>query len=321
MKFYYPIVILILISENTLTQSFENPLKYFPHKTGDMWEYFFNDLEYPDTVQTFNIKDSVDAGGNIYVTQCARRINPIQEPLLFQDTTTYKIDTSFNVFGSGTVTENDLLYKLNAEQGDQWVIYDYSQVGGSGYEIVRVESVWQDELFIGSGIYTTFKAFVYYYVSDSTDISGLGRYGDVLAYNFGLWSKGGGDAIGDIVLRGCVINDTIYGDTTNLITSIKDWSESLPLQFELYPNYPNPFNPITTISFDLKISNNISLIIYNAMGREIKKMIDDKWTNYGNYKIIWDGKSNFGQTVSSGVYYYSLISNGKRITHAMILLK
>ncbi len=61
----------------------DNPLKYFPYKIGDMWEYYFDDLEYPDTVQVFNINDSVDAEGNIYITQFARNINPIEYPLLF----------------------------------------------------------------------------------------------------------------------------------------------------------------------------------------------------------------------------------------------
>ena len=163
----------------------ENPLDYFPTKTGNMWEYYFSDLEYPDTEQVFNINKLIDSVGNIYVTQFARRINPIQYSILFQDTAVYKIDTSYNVFGPGFKSKNDLLYKLNAAKGDQWVIYDYSKIGGNGYEIAQVRDVWRDELFFGSGILTTFKAFSYFYSSDSTDTLGLDRYGDVLAYGFG----------------------------------------------------------------------------------------------------------------------------------------
>lgn len=149
----------------------------------------------------------------------------------------------------------------------------------------------------------------------------MGRGGDVLAYGYGLWSRGGGDAIGDIYLKGCVLNDTLYGDTTNIVTSIEDFSENSPAQFELYPNYPNPFNPSTTISFNLHNSGNISLVIYDAMGREINRLIDNEWTNYGNHKIDWDGRSSSGQIVSSGVYYYSLVSKGERIIRPMILMK
>jgi len=316
-------ILFLILTSLTFSQT-EDPLKYFPYKTGDMWEYYFDDLEYPDTVQMFNIKDSIDFEGNIFVTQFARRINPIQEPLLFSDTTTYKIDTSFNVFappsygGGPFIMEDFILYKLDAKQVDQWVIYDYSKVGGNGYELARVREVWEDELF---GKQTTFKYITYYYSEDSTDTLGLDRYGVILSYGFGLWWKGGGDAIGDVYLKGCVINDTLYGDTTNIITSVKDLSENIPTQFELYQNSPNPFNPSTTISFNLQASDNISLIVYDIMGREIKRLIDYKWINYGNHNIIWDGKSNSGQTASSGVYYYSLISKGQRITRSMILLK
>lgn len=315
------IVLFLVLTSLTFAQS-KDPLKYFPYKTGNMWEYYFDDLEYPDTVQVFNIKDSVDAEGNIYVTQIARRINPIEYPLLFPDTATYKIDTAYNVFGpyiqGGPNADSLLIFKLNAKKDDQWVVYDYSHGGGGSYEIARLREIREDELF---GRQTTFKFITYYWSEDSTDTLGLDRYGDNLAYGFGLRARGGGDLIGDIILKGCVINDTLYGDTTNIITSVKDISENLPVQFELYPNYPNPFNPLTTISFNLQSSGNISLIVYDAMGREIKRLIDDKRTNYGYHKIIWNGRSNSGQTVSSGVYYYSLISKGKRITRSMILLK
>lgn len=301
----------------------DDPLKYFPYKTGDMWEYYLYDLQYPDTSQTFNIMDSTDTQGNIYVKQISRRINPIQPPFLFPDTATYIIDTSFNVFApSGWPIENYYIkYKLNANQGEQWVIFDYSQVGGSGYEMVRLREVWEDELFAGSGIYTTFKAFSYFYASDSTDTLGLDRYGDVLSKGFGLWSRGGGDTFGDWYLKGCVINDTLYGDTTNVVTSVKDLSENSPNDFELYPNYPNPFNPRTTISFKLTNSKNISLIVYNIMGKEVKRLIDNEFYYPGFYKSTWDGINNSGQLASSGVYYYRIIGDGINLTRSMILMK
>jgi hypothetical protein len=322
MKLYYFFISIILISKITLAQLFDDPLKYFPYKTGDMWEYYWDDSQYPDTLQNFNIKDSVDAEGNIYVTQSARFINPIKPPALLSDTAIYKIDTSFNVFCLTCPIENQYLYKLNAQQGDQWVAHIYQDSSNVyGYEMVRVERVWEDELFFGSGIYSTFKAFVYYYAPDSTDTLGLTRYGTVLTKNFGLWSKGGGDAVGDIFLKGCVINDTLYGDTTNVITSVKDLSENLPVDFELYPNFPNPFNPKTTISFKIKSSQIISLIVYDMMGKEVKRLIDNEYYYSGIYKKDWNSKNNSNQLVSSGVYYYRLISGSVNSTRSMILMK
>jgi len=308
----------IILSSTMLAQT-EDPLEYFPYKTGNMWEYFWYDLEYPDTLQNFNISDSVDAEGNIYVTQSARFINPIKPPGLLGDSAVYKIDKSYNVFCLTRPPQEQFLYKLNAQQGDQWVSWIYQDSNEIyGYEMVRVAEVWEDELF---GIKTTFKSYVYYYAPDSTDTLGLTRIGSILAKGFGLWWKGGGDAIGDIYLRGCVINDTLYGDTTDVITSLRISSEDIRIGFELNQNYPNPFNPSTTISFKLPSSNNVSLIVYDEMGKEIRRLIGNEWTSGGNHKIFWDGKSDSNQIVASGVYYYSLVSDGTRITRSMILLK
>lgn len=298
----------------------DDPLKYFPYKTGDMWEYFA--LEFPDTLQNFNIKDSVDAEGNIYVTQFARRINPIEPPYIFQDTATYMIDTLFNVHGSyytGSGFVNAILFKLNANRGEQWVLHEYPE--GYGYEIARLQEVWEDEAIPGSGIYATLKHFAYFYAPDSTDTLGLDRQRITLAYGYGIRANGGGDFFETWILKGCVINDTLYGDTTNVITSVRDLSENIIPDFELYPNFPNPFNPYTTISFRITKSQNISLIVYDMMGREVKRLVDNEFYYSGIYKTIWDGKNNSDQSVSSGVYYYSLFGDGINLTRSMVLIK
>lgn len=297
----------------------EDPLKYFPYKTGDMWEYFWYDTQFPDTLQNFNIKDSIDAEGNIYLWQSARFINPIAPPALLSDTSLYKIDTSYNVFCLNCSIENRFHYKLNANKGEQWVVHIYQDSSSIyGYEMAIVREVWSDELF---GKQTTFKYIAYYYAPDSTDTLGLVRYGVILAKDFGIWWKGGGDAVGDIYLKGCVINDTLYGDTTKIITSVKDLSLSTPEDFELYPNYPNPFNPSTTIIFKIKNSKTISLIIYDLMGKEVKRLIDNEFYYSGSYKTSWNGKNNSNQSVASGVYYFRLIGDIIIITRSMVLMK
>jgi flagellar hook capping protein FlgD len=316
------LILVILLSSLSIAQN-DDPLSYFPYKTGDMWEYFWDDSQYPDTVQNFNIHDSVDAEGNIHLTQIGRSINPISPAILLPDTGHFKIDTNFNVFGPyiqwGPGAEHVLLYKLTANQGDQWIIHTYQDSTNIyGYEIARVQEVWEDVLF---GVQTNFKAYVYYNSTDSSDTTGLGRYGDVLALGFGLWSRGGGDLVGDIFLKGCTINDTLYGDTTNIITSVKDLSNSIISDFRLYPNYPNPFNPSTTIGFKINNSNSVSLIVYDAMGQEVKRLIDNEYLFSGTHELTWNGKNNSDQSVSSGVYYYQLLNGTVKITRSMILIK
>jgi flagellar hook assembly protein FlgD len=71
----------------------------------------------------------------------------------------------------------------------------------------------------------------------------------------------------------------------------------------LKQNYPNPFNPSTTIKYALPMNSDVTLKIYDIMGREIKSfIIPGQQAGYQN--IVWDSKNNLGYTVASGIYIY-----------------
>ncbi|TYB32230.1 MAG: T9SS type A sorting domain-containing protein [Candidatus Mcinerneyibacterium aminivorans] len=87
-------------------------------------------------------------------------------------------------------------------------------------------------------------------------------------------------------------------------------------------NYPNPFNPSTTIKFDIEEPGNVNLYIYDTKGKIVKKLIKNKYFSTGsNYQIEWHGKNRRGNQVASGVYYYVLSVNGTRDVKKMVLLK
>ena len=75
-------------------------------------------------------------------------------------------------------------------------------------------------------------------------------------------------------------------------------------------NYPNPFNPTTTISFSIPEESKIELSIYNIKGQKIKSLLNDQITA-GEHSIVWNGKDDNNKPVSSGVYLYKLNVNGK----------
>ncbi len=75
-------------------------------------------------------------------------------------------------------------------------------------------------------------------------------------------------------------------------------------------NYPNPFNPSTTIDFSIQHDSKIELSVYNIKGQKIKTLMNNAFTK-GNHSVIWDGDNDFGESVSSGVYFYKLNVNGK----------
>ena len=70
-------------------------------------------------------------------------------------------------------------------------------------------------------------------------------------------------------------------------------------------NYPNPFNPFTTIKYQLPNPSEVTLTVYNVIGQVIRTLVDEKQMA-GYYSIQWDGKDETGQTVASGVYLYCL---------------
>jgi hypothetical protein len=85
--------------------------------------------------------------------------------------------------------------------------------------------------------------------------------------------------------------------------------------YELYDNYPNPFNPVTNISYEIPITSHVKLAIYDALGKELAVIID-KIQKAGKYDIQWDG-SNF----TSGVYFYKLNAGNYEDVKKMVLVK
>jgi flagellar hook assembly protein FlgD len=90
----------------------------------------------------------------------------------------------------------------------------------------------------------------------------------------------------------------------------------------LYPNYPNPFNPETEIRFDLSGTHaqKIRLSIYNLLGQEIRTLVQGTF-NPGSYRVQWDGKDNWGRSVSTGIYLYRLEGKDFSLTRRMALIK
>ena len=91
--------------------------------------------------------------------------------------------------------------------------------------------------------------------------------------------------------------------------------------FELLQNYPNPFNPSTVIEYDIFKSADVTIKIYDNLGKEIFSLLNNIYQNPGTYTLNWNGKDNKGRSVPSGLYYYKLESGNKSVTKKMILLK
>jgi hypothetical protein len=94
----------------------------------------------------------------------------------------------------------------------------------------------------------------------------------------------------------------------------------LPAGYRLYQNYPNPFNPMTGIRFDLPEASVVRLSVYNVLGQEIRRLVDEMLPA-GAHLRTWDGRDDRGGVVSSGIYLYRLSTGGFTAKKKMILLK
>ena len=112
-----------------------------------------------------------------------------------------------------------------------------------------------------------------------------------------------------------------------LITSVRDFSKSLPVSYLLSQNYPNPFNPTTSISFSLPKASQVTVKVYNVLGDEVTSLISGAKFQPGVFQTSWNGTNFTGAQVSSGMYFYRIIatpsdgSNPFIETKKMLLLK
>ena len=97
-------------------------------------------------------------------------------------------------------------------------------------------------------------------------------------------------------------------------------SNIIPNSYKLYPAYPNPFNPETTISYDLPEQSFVEITIYDMLGKKVRTIVNEK-QNPGHKSILWNAKDDYGTSVSAGLYIYQVQAGNFIQTNKMILLK
>lgn len=128
--------------------------------------------------------------------------------------------------------------------------------------------------------------------------------GDILFVNDTTgWSVGGGGHI----------YKTSNGGT---YVGISPHSYITPKEFNLLQNYPNPFNPVTEIKFELPQNTFVTLVVYNAIGVEVVRLVNNEYRNAGRYSVSFDGSN-----LASGIYFYSITAGTFKVVKKMVLIK
>ncbi len=100
-----------------------------------------------------------------------------------------------------------------------------------------------------------------------------------------------------------------------------DVTEEIPtIPFALKQNFPNPFNPVTTITFSVPERGRAVLNVYNVKGELVQTLIDDV-VSAGEVSVTWDATDRYGRQISSGVYFYRLMVGDLEMSRKMILLR
>jgi hypothetical protein len=96
--------------------------------------------------------------------------------------------------------------------------------------------------------------------------------------------------------------------------------EILANNFNLYSNYPNPFNPSTNIRYSIPTAGNVTIEIYNSLGQLVNTIVN-QYQESGTHNVVWNGTDMSGQKLSSGIYIYKLNTNNYVSSKKMVLIK
>jgi glycosidase len=194
-------------------------------------------------------------------------------------------------------------------------------LGQNGVTVVNVSGEEQSavlDMSMSSGLLfpDDIKAASPVYLNDLlSGEGGLTTLGALSAVNVTL------PAYGSKVFLASLTNDSLK--IANPILNV-DARDPVPLQFTVYPNYPNPFNPSTVISFDLPVRSRVTVVVHDMLGREVARLLDAERES-GLHRLVWDARANGRGAAASGVYYArvtAVTAAGTQIeTRAMVLLK
>jgi hypothetical protein len=130
----------------------------------------------------------------------------------------------------------------------------------------------------------------------------------------------------DLTLTASSAMDATVSENGTVMTSVIEsaagdpYDPLIPGVFHLRQNFPNPFNPVTTIEFSIEKAMDVELVVYNVIGQEVKTLAN-RHLEIGTHQFEWDATDEGGQRVASGIYFYRLITDEYARTCKMMLMK
>ncbi|MEK7775100.1 MAG: T9SS type A sorting domain-containing protein [Candidatus Zixiibacteriota bacterium] len=200
------------------------------------------------------------------------------------------------------------VYALEEYNGQLYAAGSFDSIGGEPFNNI---AVWDGTRWmpLGSGI------------TKVLNIGGFASYMPVVIYDLHAHANKLYVA-GDFTEAGSHVSFGLASWSKGITTGIPDSRQPLvlPEQFELKQNYPNPFNLTTTIEFTVSRKSVVRCEVHNILGQRVKTLLSSS-LSAGAHKIVWDGQSDGGTEVASGIYIYELTVGEAKQSRKMILLK
>jgi subtilisin family serine protease len=136
------------------------------------------------------------------------------------------------------------------------------------------------------------------------------------AISFRLWDHSANTEL--VLIPAFEKGDGAFGNGPYALVKLA--AKAVPTAFALHKAYPNPFNPETTIEYDLPVEARVTIKIYDVVGREVRTLVDEL-KPAGYHQIVWDARNGQGHAVASGVYLYRLQTKGFARTERLMFLK
>jgi len=140
-------------------------------------------------------------------------------------------------------------------------------------------------------------------------VTPLNKAGDIMRFSFNLKDPNYPKNAVLFTMKKFMLNETDHtNDIGGITLNVRDLAQ-LPTVYKLEQNFPNPFNPSTTVNYQLPEASTVKIVVYNMLGQEVKTLVsEDQLAGY--YSMVWNGTDNTNRKVSSGVYIYRIIAIG-----------
>ncbi len=286
-----------------------------------------------------------NGASNVYVGGYSFRTGAVQDYMTIK----YNASTGDSLAAAsynGPLGSTDQLTAMAIDNSNNVYVTGYSAAVTSGYDYATIKynsNLSQQWLQRTSNSGSDFPFFItvdnasgYVFVTGSSFGSGTGYDYLTISYTstgtFNWEKRENSSSSGNDYASGIAVQDTdrifvtgsanfsgtgiaFYTLRYSKISAIDPISSNIPAKFNLSQNYPNPFNPVTSIRFDIPKASFVKVSVYDVMGREISNLVNEQ-LKAGEYMVKWDAAR-----YSSGIYFYSIATDGYQTTKKMILAK